>query len=95
MGFDWDNKKAKNNKLKHNGISFEDAREAFSDFYGVEEYDYLHSINEHRFNLIGMSSKGLLFVVFSQLDEQTIRIISARLADDFERQIYEENLFKT
>lgn len=94
MKFDWDISKALSNKLRHDGVSFEDAQEAFSDFYGVEEYDHLHSINEHRFNLIGMSSKGLLFVVFSQPDDQTIRIISARLADDFERQTYEKNLFE-
>ncbi|MGH9767752.1 MAG: BrnT family toxin [Blastocatellia bacterium] len=56
MRFEWDANKALSNKLNHDGISFEDAREAFSDFYGVEEYDYLHSINEHRFILIGMSS---------------------------------------
>ncbi len=94
MEFKWDDNKAAANEPDH-GVSFDEAQEAFNDFYGVEEYDYLHSINEHRFNLIGMSSRGLLFVVFSQPDEQTIRIISARMADDFERQTYEKNLFET
>lgn len=94
MEFKWDDNKAAANEPDH-GVSFDEAQEAFNDFYGVEEYDYFHSINEHRFNLIGMSSRGLLFVVFSQPDEQTIRIISARMADDFERQTYEKNLFET
>ena len=51
MKFEWDNKKAESNKLKH-GVSFNEAQEAFGDSRGIEEYDYLHSINEHRFNLI-------------------------------------------
>jgi hypothetical protein len=94
MEFKWSQNKARIN-LRDHGVSFEEAQEACDDLYGVEEYDYLHSINEHRFNLIAMSSRGLLFIVFSQPDEQTIRIISARMAEDFERQTYEKNLFES
>ena len=94
MRYDWDWEKAAANESKHDEVSFEDARTAFKDFYAVEFYDEEHSVNEHRFNLIGLSSHGLIFVVFTEPADDLIRIISARLVEPQERERYERNLLE-
>ncbi|MGH9786246.1 MAG: BrnT family toxin [Terriglobia bacterium] len=51
----------------------------------------MYSIGENRFVTIGRSDRGrTLVVVHSDLGEETIRIISARLATRGERNEYEE-----
>jgi hypothetical protein len=69
-----------------------DAATAFSDPNGVEEYDFEHSMTAHRSNLIGLAGGELLFVVFTLPSENVTRLISARLADEIEREVYEEAL---
>lgn len=63
--------------------------EAFFDPNAVDNYDASHSGRETRFNLIGLSSRRLLFVVYTELEEGVIRIISARKAEGKQQRIYE------
>ena len=51
---------------------------AFNDLQRIEIYDVEHSINEDRYNTIGMVH-DVLFVVYTERKEN-IRLISARLA---------------
>lgn len=87
MIFEWDSDKAKTNLQRHN-ISFEEAKTAFDDENLVDALDESHSENELRFNLIGLTEKGLLFVVYTERGDDVIRIISARKANKFEEEIY-------
>lgn len=89
MKFFWDGKKNKINIKKH-GVSFQVAAQVFFDDSSVTFFDQLHSDNEQRFVVIGLSSDGLLFVVFVEKTDDLIRIISARKATKKERGLYEE-----
>ena len=89
MRFIWDPNKAAINIQRHR-VSFEEAMEAFFDQNAVDDYDIEHSDDESRFNLIGLSSRRLLFVVYTEPEEGTIHIISARRAEGKQQRIYEE-----
>jgi hypothetical protein len=88
--FEWDPQKAKSNLKKH-GVSFEEASTAFQDILSLTIDDPLHSIDEERVVLIGMSNKNRLLVVVHTEREDNIRIISARKATKEERESYESN----
>lgn len=94
MRFVWDEEKAAMNEINHAEVSFEDAKSAFKDLYAVEIYDEGHSYDEHRYNLIGLSPCGLIFVVFTEPADGVIRTISARLAEPEEKERYERNLLE-
>jgi len=87
--FVWDPAKASANWRKH-GVTFETAAEAFFDpFLRVIE---AAAPGEARDAVVGYTeSQSLLFVVHLILDEETIRIISARRATAPERRLYEGN----
>lgn len=87
MQFDWDPRKARLNAVRHDGVSFEEARQCFEDEHALIVDDALH---EGRFNLVGYSTSRLLFVVYAELVGEVIRIISARKATSRERRQYEE-----
>lgn len=89
MRFEWDFQKAIANLHKHK-VSFEEAIEAFFDSTALDEFDEEHSQEETRHTLIGMSSKRLLFVVYTEPTEGIVRIISARKAEAKYRKYYEE-----
>jgi uncharacterized DUF497 family protein len=89
MRFDWDPEKNELNIQKH-PVSFE-AQEAFFDPNALEEYDEEHSTTkERRFKLLGLSNQRLLIVVFAEIENETIRIISARKAGPQQRKTYEQ-----
>ena len=91
LNFEWDERKNRFNREKH-GISFETAVYVFYDEHYIEMYDFEHSIDEERYIAIGMVDH-LLFVVFTEHGEK-IRIISARLATNWERRLYyDQNLY--
>ena len=79
MRFEWDEEKNLINIKKHDGISFSMAVRVFLDENRIEKYDLDHSTEEDRYNVIGMVEK-LLFVVYTEREKDTIRIISARKA---------------
>ena len=81
--------KAANNLSKH-GVSFEDAVTVFGDPLSDTVPDPDHSLEEHRFIIIGSTESGKILVVAHTDDGQTVRIISAREATHGERQFYEE-----
>ena len=85
LSFEWDETKNEINKKKHK-ISFETAVHVFDDPDYIEMYDFEHSKDEERFIAIGRVG-DILFVVFVERGEK-IRIISARLATDIEKEIY-------
>ena len=54
----------------------------------LEIFDDVHSIIEDRFIAIGPIPRGLVLVVWTERDEETIRIISARWATKNEQDLY-------
>ncbi len=87
--FIWDRFKAAQNVLKH-GVTFEEAEDAFRDPFALIEFDSEHSSREDRFVLLGASTRlRVLFVVHAYLENDTIRIISARPAKRREQEEYE------
>lgn len=92
--FDWDPKKHTKNIEKH-GVTFEEAESSFYDELSLIIDDPIHSENEERFILIGLSFKTNLLVVshcyrHESGSEEIIRIISARKATKKEAQVYNE-----
>ena len=87
MDFSWDGRKAASNLKKH-GVSFEEAMTVFADPLALAIEDALQPA---RTLLLGVSNRQrLLLVVHIELDESSIRIISARRATSHERRRYEE-----
>jgi uncharacterized DUF497 family protein len=86
---EWDPIKARKNQRKH-GVAFEEATTVFSDPLSSTIPDPLHSDIEERFIIIGQSIERRLLVVVHTDRGDTIRIISARVANTHERKTYEE-----
>ena len=89
MDYEWDPTKAASNLEKH-AVSFEEATTVFNDPFYVDFYDPDHSIEEHRYIVIGISIAGRLLLVSYTERESTIRLISAREVSPAERRVYEE-----
>jgi uncharacterized DUF497 family protein len=80
MPFEWDPTKDKANRQKH-GLSFHEAKELFTsgtDF--LEIYDEEHSDEEDRFIAIGPIRAGVIVVIYTEPQDEVIRIVSARKA---------------
>lgn len=84
----WDAAKNDVNVQKH-GVSFEEAQELFlsGDDY-LEVFDDAHSDAEDRFIAIGPIARGLVLVIWTEREEDVVRIISARLATPTERTLF-------
>lgn len=89
LGFSWDPHKAAGNERKH-GLSFEEAVTAFGDLLSITVPDPDHSLNEHRFLLLGLSDQDRLLVVAHVERGDDTRIINAQFATRRERTKYEE-----
>ncbi len=87
MRFEWDERKAVRNFRKH-GITFDDAIEVFDDSEATDSIDESHSEQEIRFNIIGLCGKGLIFVFYTEIGSDIIRLISARRTTKSENKIY-------
>ena len=90
LSFEWGPQKAKSNEQKH-GITFDEASTVFEDPLSLTIHDPLHSENEERFTLIGISHKNRILIVVHTERGDNIRIISARKATKNERSYYESN----
>jgi uncharacterized DUF497 family protein len=91
LRFSWDPGKAESNQRKH-GVTFGEAQTVFGDTLALEIDDPTHSLDERRFVIIGLSKRErLLVVIYTERDPETIRIISARLAQARERRFYEDS----
>ena len=91
--FSWSDEKNRINIKKH-GLSFQEAVLVFLDLYLVVRHDEAHStLAETRWKGIGILSNNILLtVVFSEMSENEIRLISARKASKKEKEDYRENI---
>jgi uncharacterized protein len=90
MEFQWDEAKAASNLTKH-GVSFEEAKTVFEDRLYVDFYDPKHSLDEHRYIIIGQSNEGRILIVSYTERNNAIRLISARELTGSELKNYEEH----
>lgn len=88
MQFEWDPEKAKRNVKKH-GVSFEEAVTVFYDPLSATFEDPDHSVGEHRYITVGLSSRDRLLVVAHAERGEILRIINARSATAHERKRHE------
>lgn len=91
VSFTWDPEKNRANQNKHDGISFEEAQTVFLDDFARLIHDPIHSQDEDRFILLGLSRKANVLIVchcYRETDS-VIRIISARKANRKEEDTYE------
>ena len=92
--FIWDEKKNLANLKKH-GVDFNDAVRAWYDPDRLDFFDENHSSSsETRWIFLGAVAGLVLFVVETELDEETVRIISARKASKKEQEKYYANCSK-
>ena len=84
--FEWDEEKDRLNFRKH-GIHFATAVKVFLDPNKLIREDLEHP-EEERYNILGRVGK-VLFVVCAFKEENTVRMISARLAAIPEKERYE------
>jgi uncharacterized DUF497 family protein len=89
LQFEWDDHKAKLNFKKH-GITFEETRSIFQDPLAYIFDDEWNSVTEKRELIIGHDNKHRLLLICFTERNQIIRIISARLVTNKERQDYEQ-----
>ena len=94
MRFDWDEKKNRMILAKHK-VSFETAALIFDDPHCVSRFDRTKD-GEERSQTLGVVV-GVVVLLVAHVDyeeggEEIIRIISARKATPYERNIYEEGI---
>jgi len=88
MKVTWDTNKEQKNIKKHN-VSFSYAAEVFHDPLRIIDYDGEHSGEEDRYINIGKTcDEVVLFVVETEVDGDTVQIITARKATAKERNEY-------
>jgi uncharacterized DUF497 family protein len=91
--FEWNREKDHIDQLKHGGIAFESAARVFDDPHVMFYKDRVAS-GEQRWHAIGAAEGAVLLVVHvyrmgnGNDEEETIRIVSAREANQRERRIY-------
>ena len=86
MKLEWNLQKAADNLRKH-GVDFADAVIALEDDNALTIEDKDH--NEQRFKTLGMGPKlNIFYVVHTEYENNSIRIISARKADRSEIKQY-------
>ncbi|MBC7795702.1 MAG: BrnT family toxin [Pyrinomonadaceae bacterium] len=88
MSFEWDENKRAENIGKHD-LDFVDAWQIF-DAPMLVDIDNREDYGETRYFGIGFLKNFVVAVVFTEPDEQTIRIISLRRALKYEREQLEE-----
>lgn len=89
MNFEWDADKASRNQTKH-GVNFDLAARVFFDPQRIEAYDSRDDYGEDRWATIGVVDPAVLYVVYTIRDGETIRLISARKANEQERKQYRQ-----
>lgn len=87
--FEWDENKNRINVEKH-GIGFDEASTVFLDERAILFDDPVHSVDEERFLLLGMSESTRVCIVCHcyRESDRVIRIISARQATRREEERY-------
>jgi len=85
----WDQRKAEANPKKHEGVTFQEAKQVLFDPFALTHEDKA-ARSEQRFVTLGMGSKGRILVVVYAYRGETIRLISAWKANEPQRRRYEE-----
>jgi len=89
MDYEWDSRKDAENFRKH-GLFLADAVQALEDpeatFWNDDRYDY----GEERAITLGMTPRGVLCVVTTEITVDRTRIISVRKAQDYEKDWYRQ-----
>jgi uncharacterized protein len=85
--FKWDEEKNRENVRKH-GLDFADAIEVFGGPM-LTNVDNREDYGETRFVSLGFLKNFVVAVVYTEQDEDTVRIISARKALRHERERFE------
>lgn len=88
LAFEWHARKAAANVKKH-GVSFEEASTIFGDENQLTIPDREHSFDEPRYLAIGRSGQDRLLIVCFTERGPKLRLISARVAEAWERREYE------
>ena len=86
--FEWDDAKADRN-IRIHGVDFQEARTVFEDPFAIEIPDDVHSEEEERAIILGLSLLSRVLLVVHTERGERIRIISARKATPLERSQYE------
>ena len=90
MKFEWDEAKNETNIAKH-GFDFAEAWEVF-ELPVLVAADRRVAYGEDRFLGIGFLRLRVVVIVFAQVDDDTIRVVSLRKALGHERKRFEEFL---
>lgn len=90
LTFEWDPYKASSNLQKH-GISFAEATTVFDDPLSAIVSDPMHSTDEDRYLIIGLSNHSRLLIAAFAEQAERVRIISARRLTIQEQRQYEES----
>jgi uncharacterized protein len=88
--FEWDEAKNQSNQRKH-GLNFTEARRVFTPSLFVD-IDDRADYGEDRYVGLGLLDGRVVVVIFTQPDEETVRVISLRKATSYEREQYSEYL---
>ena len=88
--YTWDENKAARNLRVHK-IAFEDAVKIFEGLT-LEQLDERFGYSEERWYAIGLVDGWRVTVIYTDLDEQTRRIISAWKAEKHEQKAYFDHL---
>jgi len=92
VDFEGDDAKDLGNQRKH-GMSFAEARQLFeSGAEFLEIFDTEHSEFEDRFIAIGPIDRGVIVVVYTEREEDLIRIVGARMANKREQALYRSHM---
>jgi uncharacterized protein len=89
VGFEWDEESKAGINFRKHGVRIPEAIPAFDDPHAITIVDDESDPTEQRFITLGMGAAGRLLVVAYAWRGENIRIISARPAENHEREEYE------
>lgn len=91
MIYTWDERKAAAVRREH-AIEFAKIIDIFEDAFALEFIDEKHSTGEEtRYAIVGTTTYGLVYLVFTEPDADELHFITARLAENWMVKEYEEN----
>jgi uncharacterized DUF497 family protein len=89
VGFEWDEESKAGINFRKHGVRMPEAIPVLDDPYAITIVDDESDQSEQRFITVGMGAAGRLLVVAYTWRGENIRIISARPAENHEREEYE------
>lgn len=89
VGFEWDEESKAGINFRKHGVRIPEAIPVFDDPHAITIVDDESDPTEQRFITLGMGAAGRLLVVAYTWRGENIRIISARPAENHEREEYE------